>query len=340
MQVKDCVLIEAFKCNEEDSVVDVAKKLREYTLRHIFVVNKEDYPVGLISVTDINNRVVAEGKNPNELKAKDIMTKPVDVIDENDDINAVYKSMLEKNRVCKRQENCWYYHNTPTIKECWGETMKQKKFTERYLDNMMQDKDIQKYFNNAKSDEEKELLKRGLKQAMDNSYEKFAGDYFGKKGFGSYVSSFLRWTGAAADVAGTYLFWTFGGAGFGMKGVGLVEKSLADVIDNRHYEKYRRKDGIKDKYITKDGMLIIGEGIAERAAAYLPIGVGEVADLLRGTKKYDAKIIGQALYHAKKEFIKQFGDYKAPEEPKIVPLENFRNPAYKTTIDEKVKKAA
>ena len=99
MQVKDCVLIEAFKCNEEESVVDVAKKLREYTLRHIFVVNDEDYPVGLISVTDINNRIVAEGKNPNELKEKDIMTKPVDVIDESDDIKEVYKTMLEKNRV-------------------------------------------------------------------------------------------------------------------------------------------------------------------------------------------------------------------------------------------------
>lgn len=99
MQVKECVLIEAFKCNEEESVVDVAKKLREFTLRHIFVVDNENYPVGLISVTDINNRIVAEGKNPNELKAKDIMTKPVDVIDENDDIKEVYKLMLEKNRV-------------------------------------------------------------------------------------------------------------------------------------------------------------------------------------------------------------------------------------------------
>ena len=215
--------------------------------------------------------------------------------------------------------------------------MKQNKFTETYLDKMIEkDPDIQKYFSGA-DDKQKDLLRRGLKQSLDNSYERFAKDYFGKKGFGSYVSSFLRWTGAAADLTGTYLFWAFGGAGFGAKGIGLAEKTLADIIDNKHYEKHRIKDGLKDKYITKDGMLILGEGLLERMAAYLPLGVGELADLARGTKKYDSKIVAQSLYHAKKEFIKQFGNYQKPEETKIVSLDNFRNPIY---LDDAVRKAA
>ncbi len=97
MQIKDCVLIEPYTCNEDQSIVEIAKKLRETTLRHIFVVNKEFYPVGIISVIDINNRVVAESKNPEIVKAKDIMSKP-DVININADIHSVLKMMIEKNR--------------------------------------------------------------------------------------------------------------------------------------------------------------------------------------------------------------------------------------------------
>jgi CBS domain-containing protein len=99
MKIKDCVLIEAFKCNEEDSIVEVAKKLRKISLRHIFVVDKKDYPVGVISVIDINNRVVAEGKNPKEMKAKDIMSKPIEVSDIEEDVEKAYDAMKDKGYV-------------------------------------------------------------------------------------------------------------------------------------------------------------------------------------------------------------------------------------------------
>ena len=99
MQIKECVLIEPYVCKETDTVVDVDKKLKQTTLRHIFVVNDAFQPTGIISVIDINNRVVAVGANPSALKAKDIMSKPVDVINLNDDVLAVCRAMMEKNRV-------------------------------------------------------------------------------------------------------------------------------------------------------------------------------------------------------------------------------------------------
>ena len=99
MQVKDCVLIEPYTCKEDETVVEVAKKLRTTTLRHIFVVNTAFYPTGIISVIDINNRVVAEGKDAKSLKAKDIMSKPVDIVNITDDADATAKNMLEKHRV-------------------------------------------------------------------------------------------------------------------------------------------------------------------------------------------------------------------------------------------------
>lgn len=99
MKIKDCVLIEAFKCKEDESIIEVAKKLREISLRHIFVTDEKDYPTGIISLVDINNRVVAEGKNPADLKAKDVMSKTINVCDLEDDVDKVYPIMKEKNHV-------------------------------------------------------------------------------------------------------------------------------------------------------------------------------------------------------------------------------------------------
>ncbi len=99
MKVKDCILIEPYTCKEDDNLVEVAQKLRKTTLRHIFVVNADSMPVGIMSVLDMNNRVVAEGKDPAKLKAKDVMSSPVDKVDFLADCQEIAKHMLEKNRV-------------------------------------------------------------------------------------------------------------------------------------------------------------------------------------------------------------------------------------------------
>ena len=50
--------------------------------------------------------------------------------------------------------------------------------------------------------------------------------------------------------------------------------------------------------------------------------------LKRGESKYDAAIVRRALYHAKNEFIKQFGEYDA-DRPKIISIDKFVDPAYR-----------
>ena len=198
-------------------------------------------------------------------------------------------------------------------------------FVNGYLEKLVnKDNEIKTHFENAKSEKEKDLLYKALKGSLENSYDTYAKNYFDSKGLGSYVSTFLRSTGAAADVAGTYMFWALGGAGFGLKGVGMAEKSLADLVDSYHYAKHAKTDSISEK--IKDEALENVEGLAERAAAYLPLGVGEIADFLRGRSKYDSKVTARALYHAKENF----KDYIRPlgNRPKITSLDNFKNPVY------------
>ncbi len=99
MKINDCNLIEPFICRSDDTVESVAKKLRTTTLRHIFVVDDNDYPVGIISVMDINNRVVAEGKDAKAIKAHDIMSRPIDIVEDTDDALTTVKNMIKHNRV-------------------------------------------------------------------------------------------------------------------------------------------------------------------------------------------------------------------------------------------------
>ncbi len=97
MKVNQCTLIEPFICKEDETVIEVAKKLRSTKLRHIFVV-KDSFPVGIISVMDVNNRLVAEGRDASKTKASEIMSK-VNPVDAQSELLEVREEMLAKNHV-------------------------------------------------------------------------------------------------------------------------------------------------------------------------------------------------------------------------------------------------
>lgn len=74
-------LLDAVTCKAGESVLVAAKVLRDTQTRHLTVLDDEQKPIGIVSTTDINNRVVASGKNPGETKVSDIMTTPIASID-------------------------------------------------------------------------------------------------------------------------------------------------------------------------------------------------------------------------------------------------------------------
>jgi hypothetical protein len=212
--------------------------------------------------------------------------------------------------------------------------MRRQKFVEKGLDSLLEDKDIQKYISSAPV-EERERMEAELEQSVGIAYDKYASEYFETKGLGSYVSKFLRGVGGVTDVLGTYLFWAAGGAGLGLKFTGVGIKSAADLIDYAHYEKHQKGATLADR------LKIGGEGLVERAAAYLPIGVGELADLLRGTSKYDRRVVIRARAYAKKAFLDKIGqEYEETDDPQIVPLANFKDPRYDQKLQNKLEDLA
>ena len=101
MEIKKIKLHEVLTCNPDESVKEIAKKLRENKERRIFVV-EEDKLVGIITTTDLVYKALGEG----ELKAKDVMTKNVRSIETSEDLNKALEIMNEiKSFTCPVTEN-------------------------------------------------------------------------------------------------------------------------------------------------------------------------------------------------------------------------------------------
>ncbi|HLG24659.1 MAG TPA: CBS domain-containing protein [Candidatus Nanoarchaeia archaeon] len=95
MQAQTCSLIKPLSCKKETSVVIVAKALKDNKQRRIIVVDENEHPVGIVSTTDINNKVVAENKDASKIKAEEIMTSPIYLVcDINEDVNEIFKKMV------------------------------------------------------------------------------------------------------------------------------------------------------------------------------------------------------------------------------------------------------
>lgn len=90
--IEEEVLGDAVVCKEKDSILEVARIIRDTKARHVIVVDKKLKPLGIISPFDINNRVVAEKIDPEKIFASKIMTSPVETIE----LHSTYSEAAER----------------------------------------------------------------------------------------------------------------------------------------------------------------------------------------------------------------------------------------------------
>jgi CBS domain-containing protein len=100
--LKKCKLLKAVTVLESENVISVAKKFHDFQERRIFVVDNKNIPVGIISIVDINDRVVAMSRDLKKTAAKDIMTYPIRLVfDINTPLTEVRdKMILSDNYYC------------------------------------------------------------------------------------------------------------------------------------------------------------------------------------------------------------------------------------------------
>ncbi len=65
----------------EDTVTQAAKEMKKSGATEAIVV-REGVPIGIVTERDILYKVVAAGANPSSMRVKDIMTSPVETVEE------------------------------------------------------------------------------------------------------------------------------------------------------------------------------------------------------------------------------------------------------------------
>ncbi len=94
MKIQKEHLTDAVICREDDTILEVSRIMRDTQTRHILVLDNTDKPVGIVSTVDLNNRVIAEEKDPKVAKAKEIMTKNIETVSiENDTYERAFEIM-------------------------------------------------------------------------------------------------------------------------------------------------------------------------------------------------------------------------------------------------------
>jgi len=82
-------------CSPDKPITDAAKAMKKYNCGFV-PVGENDRLVGSLTDRDIAVRAVATGKNPQETKIRDVMTKKVLYCYEDDDINKAAEYMCKE----------------------------------------------------------------------------------------------------------------------------------------------------------------------------------------------------------------------------------------------------
>lgn len=93
MQVKDIMTDNPLCCTPDTSLRDVARMMVDCDCGEIPVVDTAQRPIGVVTDRDITCRAVAQGKNPLEMKANDVMSHPVITVRPDTDIDDACDAM-------------------------------------------------------------------------------------------------------------------------------------------------------------------------------------------------------------------------------------------------------
>ena len=97
MKVKDCKINDDFvSCDVGDNVFKISQMMKQNKRFNHAIVLDGKKPVGVISVRDVVERVVAEERNIKETTGKEIMTSPVITIKSSADLTEIGKMMASK----------------------------------------------------------------------------------------------------------------------------------------------------------------------------------------------------------------------------------------------------
>ncbi len=94
--VRDVMSRDVVVISEEQTALEAAKLMRDYDVGSVIVVSNGK-PVGIITERDLVVRVLAKGMSPEAVKARDVMSKPLEFVDPNVEITEAARRMAKRN---------------------------------------------------------------------------------------------------------------------------------------------------------------------------------------------------------------------------------------------------
>ncbi len=91
-KVSDVMNKTVYGISPEDNIQDAAKKMRDNKAGSVVVLD-DDNPIGILTDTDIVNKVVASNMDPTEIKVGDAMSSPIVVGNPEEDITEIGERM-------------------------------------------------------------------------------------------------------------------------------------------------------------------------------------------------------------------------------------------------------
>ena len=79
--VRDVMSSPVVESKEDETAEELAQKMIKYKVRAIIITGKDGSPLGIVTKTDLVEKVIAKNLRPDQVKAKDIMSTPLQTID-------------------------------------------------------------------------------------------------------------------------------------------------------------------------------------------------------------------------------------------------------------------
>lgn len=95
LEVRDVMTYPAITEDEEASVAQLAKGMKLSGIGSV-IITKEDKPVGIVTDRDIVMKVIMKDREPDRVKAKEIMSSPLMTIESDASLKAACKFLIEK----------------------------------------------------------------------------------------------------------------------------------------------------------------------------------------------------------------------------------------------------
>jgi len=97
ISVKNIMTKPVVKIGHNKTVQRAAKEMIKYRVGSIIVIKKKN-PIGIITETDLNKKIVATAKDPRKIKVTDVMSSPMVFSNPYDDIEIAVEKM-EKHKI-------------------------------------------------------------------------------------------------------------------------------------------------------------------------------------------------------------------------------------------------